>query len=71
MNNKAKSALIAAQILGGGALIKRELDKGNLTGRELVYHSTNKRNVDSIKEKGVLASKASDKNNITHQALSE
>lgn len=71
MNRKTKAVLNAAEILGGGALIKRQFDKGNLTGRELVYHSTNKGNEDSIKEKGILASKASDKNNLTHKALSE
>lgn len=71
MNKKLKSALLAGQILAGGAMIKNQIDKGNLTGRELTYHGTDKKNVRSIKENGIMASRASDKDNLTHKALSE
>lgn len=58
-----------ATVGAGSALIKSQLDNGNLTGRELVYHNTHEDNVDSIKQKGILKSKSYDKNNITHKGL--
>lgn len=61
--------LNTALILGGGSIIKNQIDKGNLTGRELVYHNTDKDNLDSIKDKGILKTKSYDKNNITHKGL--
>lgn len=60
-----------AGIALGAGKIGNEFKKGNLTGRETVYHNTNRRNVKSIKEKGILAEKASDKNNLTHKGLSD
>lgn len=58
----------AATALSGVALAKKQFDDGNITGREKVYHNTNKKNVASILENGLLASKALDKNNLTHSA---
>lgn len=55
----------------GAGKIGNEFRKGNLTGRETVYHNTNRRNVKGIKENGILASKASDPNNLTHKGLSD
>lgn len=59
-----------AMALGAGK-IHSEFKKGNLTGRETVYHNTNKKNVSKIKEKGLLAERASDEDNITHVGLSD
>ena len=58
-------------IVLGAAKIGNEFRKGNLTGRETVYHNTNRKNVKSIKEKGILSEKALDKNNLTHKGLSD
>lgn len=55
----------------GAAQIGKEFKKGNLTGRETVYHNTDRRNVRSIKQNGILASKALDKDNLTHKGLSD
>ena len=55
----------------GAGMDLKEISKGNLTGRETVYHNTNRRNVDSIKRNGILASRASDKDNITHKGLGD
>ena len=56
-------------IAGGGSIIKKTLDRGNLTGRETLYHSTEKGNVDSILRNGLQSSRASDPNNLTNKAL--
>lgn len=55
----------------GAGKIGHEFKKGNLTGRETVYHNTNRRNVKSIKENGILATRASDKDNLTHKGLGD
>lgn len=57
-----------AATIGGAAMVNKQFNNGNLTGREKVYHNTNKKNVDSIKANGLLASKALDSNNLTHSA---
>lgn len=64
-----KNILNTILILSGGGIIKGQIDKGNLTGRELVYHNTDKSNLDSIKNKGILKIKSYDKDNITHKGL--
>ena len=61
----------AAGIAVGAGKVGNEFKKGNLTGRETVYHNTNRRNVKSIKENGILASKASDEDNLTHKGLGD
>ena len=65
------SVLGATGIALGAGKINREFKKGNLTGRETVYHNTNRRNVKSIQDKGILAARASDKDNLTHKGLSD
>lgn len=60
-----------AGIAVGAGKVGNEFRKGNLTGRETVYHNTNRRNVKSIKENGILASKASDTDNLTHKGLGD
>jgi len=65
-----KNKLLSAGLIAGGALIaKKQFDDGNVTGRELVYHNTNKKNIDSIKNKGILKTRSYDKDNITHKGL--
>jgi hypothetical protein len=59
----------AAGVMGGAALTKNIYDKGHLTGRETLWHNTNKKNVSSILEKGLLSQKASDPTNLTNSAL--
>ena len=60
-------ALIGSTISGAGLLAgKKVLDGGHLTGRERLYHSTDKKNIKGILEKGILASKATDPANITN-----
>ena len=56
-------------VAGGALLVKNQLDSGNLTGRELVFHNTNKKNEDGIKRKGILKTRSYDKDNITHKGL--
>lgn len=65
--NKAQAMGLGATALGS-AMINKELKKGNLTGRERVYHNTDKKNVSAIQDTGILASKALDPNNLTHAA---
>ena len=72
-----KASINPLTLAGAGALalgagkIGNEFKKGNLTGRETVYHNTNRRNVKGIKEKGILATKSTDKDNLTHKGLSD
>lgn len=54
-----------AGVIGGGSLIKKQLDRGNLTGREAMWHNTANENVSSILEKGLDSKKALDPNNLT------
>ena len=50
-----------ATITGSGAMLaKHTYDRGNLTGRETLYHNTRKENVNSIKKNGLKGSKALD-----------
>lgn len=46
-----------AGVIGGGSLIKKQLDRGNLTGRETMWHNTANENVSSILEKGLDSKK--------------
>lgn len=57
-----------AKLSTGAYLINHQLKKGNLTGRERVYHNTDRKNIRSIKSRGILASKALDPKNLTHSA---
>lgn len=55
--------MIAGAAVGGSgaALAKHTYDRGNITGRETLYHNTRKENVDSIKKNGLKGSMAIDK----------
>lgn len=66
MNKNIINPLSAAAVLGGAGLVKSQIDGGNLTGRERLYHNTNKKNLKNIKHKGIIASKALDEKNLTH-----
>ena len=68
----------ADKILGGTALsslgisgLKTTLDRGHITGRETMYHGTATKNVSSILESGLDASRASDPNNLTNTILKD
>lgn len=61
----------ATGVAVGAGKIGHEFKKGNLTGRETVYHNTNRRNVKSIKDNGILSERALDSNNITHRSLGD
>lgn len=52
-----------------GLLAHNQVQKGNLTGRETLYHGTPEENVSSIKEKGILASKANDPESFTRNVV--
>ena len=65
---KGRVALGAGSATLGGLLLKKEVDKGNLTGRELLYHNTKKENVKSILKNGVRASFSGDPENITRKS---
>lgn len=53
--------LAGATATGSGAMLaKHTYDRGNLTGRETLYHNTRKQNVESIKQTGLKGSKALD-----------
>jgi rubrerythrin len=69
--DKKKVAVGAGAATVGGALVKNQFEKGHMTGRETLYHNTRKKNIKKIKEKGILASKASDPKNHTHQVLTD
>ena len=60
----ADDKMIAGAAVGGSgaALAKHTYDRGNITGRETLYHNTRKENVDSIKKNGLKGSKALDPN---------
>ncbi|MDF2841688.1 MAG: hypothetical protein K0R00_114 [Herbinix sp.] len=66
-DNDNENAVAAATAITGAAVTKHQLDRGNLTGREKMYHNTHRNNVDSILERGLDASKALDEDNITSQ----
>ena len=55
--------------IAGSTMIKKQFDKGNLSGREKLYHGTKKENVDSILEHGILGSKANDPKSYTRTAF--
>lgn len=56
MDDDAKAALSAGLIAGSGAVANKGVDR--VTGLERMYHSTDKRNINSIKESGLQASRA-------------
>jgi hypothetical protein len=68
---KRKDMLGGAAVVGGGATAKHMYDRGHLTGRESLYHNTDKKNVNSILNKGLDASHSTDPNNITNTVLGE
>jgi hypothetical protein len=43
--------------------------RGDLTDKEVLYHNTLKKNIPSIKQKGILSEYATDPNNLTNKAL--
>lgn len=57
-----------AKLSAGALLVNSQIKNGNLTGRERVYHNTDRENVESIKENGIMSAKALDPNNLTHSA---
>lgn len=54
-NSYADEKLIAAPILGvaGGALAVDQYHRGNITGRETLYHGTSETRADAIRKKGL------------------
>lgn len=56
MDNDVKAALSAGLMAGGGVVADKGRDR--VTGLERMYHSTDKRNINSIKESGLQASRA-------------
>lgn len=56
MDDDVKAALSAGLIAGSGAVANKGVDR--VTGLERMYHSTDKRNINSIKESGLQASRA-------------
>lgn len=56
MDDDVKTALSTGLIGGGGYALEKSRDR--LTGIERMYHSTDKKNVDSIKESGLQASRS-------------
>lgn len=50
---------------------KQQMDQGNLTGREKLFHGTAKENVDSILREGILKEKANDPNAFARLGLSK
>ena len=67
-----KDKATAAKVVGGAVAAggaAHGFERGHLTGRETLYHGTNKANVDDILREGVKASKASDPTNLTHRTL--
>lgn len=53
--------------MGAGVLaVGSQFKKGNLTGRETLYHQTDKKNIPSILKNGVKASYSQDPNNVTN-----
>ena len=55
-NDKKKAVALGATGTGVGAtLIKKTYDKGNLTGRETLFHGTSKERAKKIKETGLLS----------------
>jgi hypothetical protein len=66
-----KDMVGAGAMAGGAALTKKMYDRGNLTGRETMWHNTAKTNVDSILNKGLRKQFAADPNNFTNKVLTE
>ena len=55
-NDKKKAVALGATGTGVGAtIIKKTYDKGNLTGRETLFHGTSKERAKKIKETGLLS----------------
>lgn len=55
--------LVGAGVAGSGAtLAKHTYDRGNLTGRETLYHNTRKENIKNIQKEGLKGQFATDKN---------
>lgn len=60
-NRDAKVLAGTAMTGSGAALAKHTYDRGNLTGRETLYHNTKSEHVDSIKKNGLKGQYALDK----------
>jgi hypothetical protein len=56
-------------VIGGSSITKKIYDRGHLTGRETLYHNTNKKNIKGILDTGLDANRALDPNNLTHQGI--
>ena len=61
MSADNKATVGAGVAASGAALTKHTYDRGNLTGRETLYHNTRKEHVDSIKKNGLKGQYALDK----------
>lgn len=68
-NKKLKEGAGLSSIIGGGYLISKSNNKGDLTGRHKFYHSTEKKNVKSILKSGLKGSKALEDGNFTNSFL--
>lgn len=60
----------AASLVGAGLIGDKINREGLLDGRKKLYHNTNKKNINSILEKGLLASRANDPNAYTNVVMS-
>ncbi len=68
-NNSPAVGLVATGV--GAGLISRNYSRGNLTGRETLYHATETKNVKPILNEGILASKSSAPGSITDTVLND
>lgn len=71
MSSDDKAAIGLTAVGGGGYLAKHQYDRGNITGRERVYHNTETKNVKSILEEGIQSRHASDPKNLTNTVVSD
>lgn len=60
-------------ILGtaGTTIARKSVSSGNITGREVLYHTTSKKNVENIKKRGIRSIFAKGPENITNTALTD
>ena len=62
-----RKRIAAGATMGAGILaVGSQFKNGNLTGRETLYHQTDKKNISSILKNGVKASYSRDPNNVTN-----
>lgn len=69
--NSTETMVGAGSTVGGAALMSSAYRRGDLTGRETMWHSTPAKNSKNIKDKGILKTKANEGGTLTRRVVND